>query len=374
MKNNFDMKKIIYSILMLFAAGSNLYAQKTTYNIPKPINTDQLSVSFQKVAVSSTSYYVNFKAVNNGNGILLIDRAQINLEQNNGQINANSDKYHLKTGKNKTVYCQFRIKAPVKTNAEKLTLNMDGFGYAQTEKTIKAEEFVLAEKASTTFGDFAFKIMEYNTYPDRIYANVKCTYNGNASTLGKIDLSKINVKGGKAEIVKKGDIILPGKSYSFSINIAPNGEETAIVFNDALELMHINKVQLEPIVITSTNYVEPAKTEDKEVAKKAEAKANTVPAELSYTDLHALKKDIETEMKNGGKAVEMAHEFLMEKQHISTAQVIDLMSVFSLDGSKLKFAKMAYPFTSDKQKFHLVVPKLSYVKNKQALEEFLEQQ
>ena len=97
-------------------------------------------------------------------------------------------------------------------------------------------------------------------------------------------------------------------------------------------------------------------------------------AELSYNDFTTLKKDIEVEMNTGGKPIDMAHEFLMEKGAISTAQVIDIIAIFNLDGSRLKFAKMAYPFTSDKTKYHMVVGKLAYTKNKQALEEFLENQ
>ncbi len=374
--NTHHMKKITCLLFALLTVATGLKAQKTTYNIPKNIESDKLSISFQKVSVSSSSYYINFKTNNKGNGLLLFDRSLVNIEQNNGQINATSDQYQIKTGDSKTVYCQFRIKPPVTSNAEKFALNLKGISYALPAQPLKADNLLLKESMTKDMGPFSFKLMEYKVYSDRIYANVKCTYKGDTKTLGKIDLTKISVTGGKAEVVKKGDHLLPGKSYSFSINITPDGEETAIVFNDALQVMTINEINIDPVVITSTTYKEPAPETEKaaEQVKVTEQKAAKQVLELSYTDFSTLKKDIETEMNNGGKPIEMANEFLMEKKHISTVQVIDIMSVFSLDGSKLKFAKMAYPFTSDKQKFHLVVPKLAYVKNKQALEEFLEQQ
>ena len=64
----------------------------------------------------------------------------------------------------------------------------------------------------------------------------------------------------------------------------------------------------------------------------------------------------------------------MVKGCLNTAQVVELMDEFHLDSPKLKFAKMAYQFTSDKHKYHLAVKRLSYNTNKQALEEFLEHQ
>jgi len=352
-------------------------AQKTTYNLPKTINKEQASIIFQKISTSNSSYYVNYKARNNSNSTLIVDRSLTSLEQNDGELHPISKKYIVKPGESKIIYNQFRIKPPVKPNQDHFKLNLNGISYASPSAPFKAKKLVISEKAIQTIECFTIKILEFNTYPDRVYANVKCTYNGDANHLGKIDLTKLNVNGGKAKVVKKGDVIFPGKTYSFSVNITPNGEELSLDFNDVLQDMSLEKISIEQITIKSTTYVEPVnktQIDSTETAVEKIKKDTVKVAELSYSDMVALKKDIELEMNNGGKPIDMAFEFLMEKGGISTIQIIDIISIFNLDGSRLKFAKMAYQYTSDKAKYHMIVAKLAYTKNKQALEEFLEQQ
>ena len=368
------------SFILFLSLTASVAAQKATYNMPKSINLDGVRVTFQKVSSSSSSYFVNYKAENTGSGFLVIDRKLTALTQNDGEIFPTSDKYVLKSGDNKTVYNQFRVKAPVQANADYLTLKLNGFSYAELGAPIQAEKLVLGEGATQTIDQFGIKVMEYNVYDDRVYVQLKCTFNGDINSLGNINLNKLVVNGGKAEVVKKGDVVFSGKSYSFSINITPNGEELSVNFNNVLSISPLNKVHFDDIAVTTTTYIEAlaaaeaAETTEEKPETTEETATPPATAELSFSDFMALKKDIELEMNNGGKPVEMAHEFLLEKQVISTAQVIDILSVFNLDGSRLKFAKMAYPFTSDKNKYHMVVGKLEYTKNKQALEEFLEHQ
>lgn len=369
MKKGTHISKVL-SVLVMLAFATTAFAQKVTYHLPKQISNEKVRLTFQKVSASSSSYYVNYKAENIGDGVLIIYRGQTILEQEGGQLYPTSDTYILKSGENKTIYNQFRVKAPVKANAPLLSLQLNGLTYAMPSKALLTEKLLLAEKATQTIGSFQVKVMEYKVYSDRVYVNMKCTFNGGIHTVGNIDLSKLNVSGGKAEIVKKGDVVLSGKSYSFSINITPNGEELSVNFNDVLSESGLQKVELGEVQIKSTTYVE--RTETGKPIENTKEKEVVKAAELTFADFTALKKDIEVEMNNGGKPVEMAHEFLMEKGVISTAQIIDILSVFNLDGLRLKFAKMAYPFTSDKVKYHAVVGKLSYTKNKQALEEFLE--
>lgn len=350
------------------------FGQKATYNMPTSIENNKVRLTFQKVSAASTSYYVNYKAENTGDGILVIDRKRTSLKQNGGELYPSSDTYTLKPGKNKTVYNQFRVKAPIQANADLFTLQLNGLSYANPTAGIKTEKLVLAEKATQNIGPFGIKVMEYNVYSDRIYVQLKCMFNGSSKQLGNIDLSKLVVSGGSAEVVKKGDVVFPGKSYTFSINISPNGDEASVNFNEVLSTMELQKIAIDDIVIKSTKYVEPK--EETPAATEAEAKPVKEDAakELSFSDFMSLKKDIEQEMNTGGKPVEMAHEFLMEKGNISVAQIADILTVFNLDGSRLKFAKMAYTYASDKQKYHMIVGKLEYTKNKQALEEFLEHQ
>ncbi|MCG8579112.1 MAG: DUF4476 domain-containing protein [Bacteroidales bacterium] len=363
-------------MMMLVLLTGIVSAQKVTYNLPKEINKEQVLITFKKVSSSTTNYYINYKVKNQGDGMLFIDRSMASLEQNKGQIKPTSSKYVLKPSETKTINNQFRVKPPVQANSDYLKLNLNGLKYAMPAKALEIDQFIVSEKATKTVDAFALKIMEYNTYPDRIYVNVKCSFNGAETKVGQVDLTKLNVSGGEAEVVKKGDVIMPGKSYSFSINIKPNGEEVSLDFSNVLYALTLQPIVFDTVEIKSTTYVEPKVTEKDSVktAEVKESKEVVKVAELSYSDVVTLKKDIEQEMNTGGKAVEMANEFLMEKGHISTAQVIDVMSVFNLDGAKLKFAKMAYPYVSDKVKYHMVVAKLSYTKNKQALEEFLELQ
>ena len=362
-------------IALLFA---NILAfSQVSYNIPKMFTNDNVSIEFIKVKPSSSSYYINYKIKNTGDGILTIDRKKTILAQNHGEIYPTTGDYTSQPGESKTIYNEFRVKPPVQPNAEIFKLILDGINYAKTDgSSLEGEQFVIAEKATQNIGSFAVKVMEYNVYSDRKFAEVKCTFNGNGKQMGKIDLSKLTVKGGEPEIVKKGDALKAGESYTFAINITPNNEEFTLNWNGVFSLMALNKVKIDTIIITSTNYKETVaetKVEEKKTATE-EKKEVAENCELSFSDYSSLKTDIETEINSGGKPIEMANEFLMEKGCISTAQVLEYMAVFNLDGARLKFAKMAYKYTSDKHKYHLAVAKLAYTKNKQALEEFLELQ
>ena len=366
------MSRKSFLIILLLVISQFSFSQKTTYILPKSIDSENYNIRFDKVSSSTSSYFVNYKIENTANGILLIDRKKTSLEVTNGELYPTSDQYVLKPGDSKTVYNQFRIKAPAKANSDLLKLNLSGIRYASVSNTLKPEKFILKDGALQTFGDFQIKVMEYNVYSDRIYASVKCTYSGKQEELGKLELPLITVNGGEAEVVKKGDVIFPGKSYSFSINISPNGEETSIEFNKALQVMSVAKIDLGQIIIKSTSYIEPVEVDS--VSTKPNTEKDTAATALNFGNLESLKKDIETEMNSGGKPVEMANEFLMENGPISVAQIIEIIAGFNLDGTRLKFAKMAYQYTSDKNKYHIIVGKLAYTKNKQALEEFLENQ
>lgn len=367
------MGKRLLTVLLVLAAGSTL-AQKVTYNLPKSISNEQVRINFQKVSSSSSSYFINYKIENTGNGILIIDRGQTILEQNDGEVSPTSDRYILKSGDNKTVYNQFRVKPPVQVGANLLNLNFNSLSYVSPSTPVTATKLVLEDRATQVVNQFTVKVMEYNVYVDRVYAQLKCTYNGGIDSVGNIDLSELKVDGGEAEVVKKGDVVFSGKSYTFSINITPSGEECSVSFDKVFSVSKLQKIALDKIIIKSTDYVEPKDQDQTEGETKKEENETSKTAELSFNDFIALKKDIELEMNNGGKPVDMAYEFLLEKGGINTAQVIEVIAVFNLDGSRLKFAKMAYQFTSDKPKYHMVVGKLAYTKNKQALEEFLELQ
>ncbi len=368
------MKQVLFCGLFLCSFLIST-AQKATYKFPESIKTDQFQLTFQKISSASSSYYINYKIENNGNGVLLLDRSKTTLRQNDGLSNALSKKYQIKPAKNQLVYNQFRVKSPMKAHGDLLTLTLDGLRYANNLQPIESKEkFALGEKAIQNIGSFEAKVMEYKVYSDRIYTQIKCTFNGSTNTIGKIDLSKIKVDGGKAKIVKKGDFVFTGKSYTFSINITPDNSPVTIDWTGVLNTLKVNPIQLDKILIKSTKYKEPEKVVAKPQKDSITTAQKPKNCALSYDDFNSLKSDIKKELDAGGKPVEMSREFILSKKCINTNQVIELLPLFNLDGQKLKFAKMAYKFTSDKQRYSLVVGKLSYVKNKQALEEFLELQ
>lgn len=370
------MRKITLLLISVLVLHST-YAQLATYKMPEVINNQNLHLTFLKVRSATTSYYVNYKVKNTGNGILIIDRSKTSIKQKDGTANALAKMYTIKPGKSVTVYNQFRIKAPLKANADIFDIAIDGIKYTEAKEPVLNAKKITPERGLVqTFNDFEIKIMEYNVRTGRTFIEVRCKYNGNANSLGYVDLSKINVTGGKASIVKKGDIILTGKSYTFAINVKPDGNELSLDFSNVLGTMKLTDLNIGKITVKSTRYKEPVKDKKKENSAKQDS-IKAVKKELcalSYNDFASLRADIKKILNEGGKPIETSHKFIAAKGCINTDQIVELMEVFNLDGQKLKFAKMAYKFTSDKHRFHLTVAKLSYLKNKQALEEFLEQQ
>ncbi|MCG8701416.1 MAG: DUF4476 domain-containing protein, partial [Bacteroidales bacterium] len=344
------------TLLIAFLLIKNAVMAQVVYNVPKSFKNENVNIEFIKVKPSSSSYYVNYKVKNIGDGILTINRKEATLIQNHGEIRPTSGMYTLKANESKTIYNEFRIKPPVKSNAEIFKLLLDGISYAKISGSpLKGEKLIVAEKATQTIGDFGIKVMEYNIHSDRKYAQVKCTFNGSGKQMGNINLTKLTVEGGDAEIVKKGKALMAGESYTFSINIKPNADEFALNWNGVFSIMKLADVKIDTIVVKSTTYKEAVKEPKKEEAKASEKEEKKVAenCELSFSDYSSLKTDIETEINSGGKPVEMANEFLLEKGCISVAQVLEFMAVFNLDGKRLEFAKMAYKYTSDKHKYHM---------------------
>lgn len=374
-----NIKTILSVFLFVVASATNA---QTTYNIPASVRTNQVVLSFEKVKSSSSNYYINYKAKNVGNGVLVIDRSEASLSQNGGEMHPTSGVTVLKSGEDKTIYNTFKVRPPVQANADLLNLTLHGIRYAMDNgATLPAEKLILGSGVTQQVGDFGIKVMEYNVYDDRVFAEVKCSYNGGNNRAGKINLTNLVVEGGKAEIVKKGDVVFSGDSYTFAINITPGaGGEYALNWTNVFSVLNLVPVSFDPISIKSTNYKEPTDSVVTNVAEEAakpvqtNAATSTNGCELTYSEFSALREDLKSEVESGGKPVAMANEYLMVKGCISTAQVVDLMAVFNLDAPRLEFAKMAYKFTSDKNKYHLAVQKLAYNKNKEALEEFLGQQ
>lgn len=137
------------------------------------------------------------------------------------------------------------------------------------------------------------------------------------------------------------------------------------------------KIQKDENGVYSMTYVEGSVLYMEDAATAADVKANNQTSgncELSFADFSDLKSSIQSEANSGGKPAALAGELLQSKQCISTAQIIELMPAFNLDNNRLEFAKKAYKYTSDKNKYFQIVSKLSYNKNKEALENFISAQ
>lgn len=363
------MKKILFIIIIIITYSG--YSQNIKYKTPKTITTDLVGFTFKKIKPTKSNYFINYDVKNLGEGILFINRKNTSIFQNSGEIITNKGDYKILPGKTKTIYNQFRVKSPVKPYADFFNLKINGVHYATiSDKTFKGGIIEIEEKVEKTFENFTFKIIEYNVYSNRSYIQIKCTYNGKQTTIGKLDLTKIKVNGGNAKIVKKGDVIFPGKSYTFSINVSPKENKLNIDCTNAIKILNLKKIKIAKIKIVNTNFKETPKIKNEKEEATVE---NQKPCELSYSKFVILKNIVKKQMDTGNKAVEIAQKFLMKNKCIATLQVIDLMGIFNLDGSKLEFAKMAYKYTSDKSKYHKAVGKLSYIKNKEILEDFLNQ-
>ncbi len=229
----------------------------------------------------------------------------------------------------------------------------------------------LAEGATQQIGNFEIKARDYQVREERIFAEIKVTYKGDPQHVGSINLEGVKVVGAKAEIVKKGDILQSGKYYTFAINIYTTSPNPVIEWEDAFQERILKDIVIAPLTVKSVALTE------SETSTNAVVAENPAPVELvegcslSYTDFTTLKKDISNEANGGGNPVGLASEFMLNKKCLNTAQVIDLMEAFNMDGHRLDFAKMAYKYASDKNKYSQVVENLSYNKNKEALEEFL---
>jgi len=137
------------------------------------------------------------------------------------------------------------------------------------------------------------------------------------------------------------------------------------------------KIQKDENGVYSLTYVPGSVLYMKDAATAADVKATNQQAshcELAFADFSELKNAIAAEANSGGKPAALAGELLQAKQCISTAQIIELMPAFNLDNNRLEFAKKAYKYTSDKNKYFQIVSKLSYNKNKEALENFISAQ
>ncbi|PBQ34301.1 hypothetical protein CNR22_21840 [Sphingobacteriaceae bacterium] len=96
--------------------------------------------------------------------------------------------------------------------------------------------------------------------------------------------------------------------------------------------------------------------------------ANVVTAMLD-ADYNEMIKSVKKESLEGTK-LEMAKTFF-GNQHLSSAQVAGILKVFSLENSKLNFAKYAYSRTIDKSNYFKVYDVFSLSGSKKEMSEYI---
>ena len=365
--------KLIPTLLLFVLAGAGLFAQTPSYQLPFDQETDDVTISFEKIRSSSSSYYVNYTLQNKGNGHIFSQRNENMLWANGGKSRPTSSLDVIAPGKKKMIYNEMRIKAPMKANADVLELEIKGLQYAPASRYfLDAGNFTIADGATQKVGNFEIKARDYRKREDRIFVEIKVTYVGDPQHVGALDLTGVKGVGAKAEIVKKGDILQSGKYYTFAVNVYTTDANPVLEWGDAFQERILQTIEVPVLQIKSATFAE---QEAQEVANATiQPEPKPVAAEgcaLSYTDFNTLQKDIRSESNSGGNPVGLASEFMLNKSCITTEQVVDLLGAFNMDGQRLDFAKMAYKYCSDKNKYSQVVSKLSYNKNKEALEEFL---
>lgn len=368
------MKNIPF--LMLFVlVQTGLFAQTPSYQLPGDFETGQLSISFEKVKASSSSYFINYTLQNKGNGHIFSQRNENSLWVNGGKSRPTSDLHIIGPGEKKLIYNEMRVKAPMTASAGLLELEIKGLQYAPASRYfIDAGQFTLAEGATQKVGNFEVKARDYKVREDRIFVEIKVTYVGDPQHVGALDLTGVRSLSGKAEIVKKGDLLQSGKYYTFAVNVYTTDANPVLEWGDAFQERILQTVDVPKMTIQSAAFAKMEAEAALETPATAPQPVAAAGCALSYTDFNILEKDIRDEANSGGNPVGLASEFMLNKSCLNTDQVVELLAAFNMDGHRLDFAKMAYRYCSDKNRYSRVIQGLSYNKNKEALEEFLSSQ
>ncbi|MEM7039609.1 MAG: hypothetical protein AAF570_21730, partial [Bacteroidota bacterium] len=182
--------KTIPTLIFFVIAQVGLFAQSPSYQLPGDFETDQLSISFEKIRSSSSSYYVNYTLANKGNGHIFSQRNENTLWVNGGKSRPTSDFALIAPGKKKQIYNEMRVKAPMKAGAGMLELEIKGLKYAPASRYfIDAPQFTVADGATQKVGNFEIKARDYKVREDRIFAEIKITYVGDPQHVGALDLT-----------------------------------------------------------------------------------------------------------------------------------------------------------------------------------------
>ncbi len=154
---------------------------------------------------------------------------------------------------------------------------------------------------------------------------------------------------------------------TFMVNSAPNyiskyilNKDTYGNFSLILESKALMNGELE--VITQTLLPNP------EVTLSVIPPATVVTA-MADTDYNDMLKSVKKESLESTK-LEMAKTFF-GNQHLSSAQVLGIVKVFSLENSKVNFAKFAYSRTIDKPNYYKVYDAFSLSGSKKDMSEYI---
>jgi len=87
--------------------------------------------------------------------------------------------------------------------------------------------------------------------------------------------------------------------------------------------------------------------------------------QVTATEMEQIKRSINDENFSSGKKM-LAKQILQSKKCFTSAQVSQIVNIFSFDTDKLEIAKFAYDYTTDKSNYHILNGSFSFSSSKKS--------
>jgi len=153
-------------------------------------------------------------------------------------------------------------------------------------------------------------------------------------------------------------------ALTFMVNSAPNYISTYFLTKDDFG---VYSLLLESKVLMNTQHENPALSVPEKTTSAVSP--STLTMQMPDNTYDDMLKSVKKESLESTK-LEMAKTFF-GNQHLSSDQVAGILRAFSLENSKLNFAKFAYPITIDKPNYFKVYDAFSSSSSKKDMSEFI---
>ena len=90
---------------------------------------------------------------------------------------------------------------------------------------------------------------------------------------------------------------------------------------------------------------------------------------MSVREFEQLKESLRKEWFENNRLTSV--KYILEKSHFTSAQIKDLMLLFTFENNRLEIAKAAYRKTIDKENYYLLNEALTFSSSKQELARFI---